>query len=174
MLTEQLKFDKQGVPDVTFGLGTYNLKRPPWCSEERVHLVQNDRVRLFDKDAIEKTLATFGLAGPNTKNKTHFVSNAYPVFSFGLWEAKKATGDTHDKAFLQTATKVKTLLRFQRLVFNKAKLGEEPQCEDICPLVWYFSSVGSDWQLWGCYEETLPGSEDYQYVCVVGLSHTQC
>ena len=112
-------------------------------------------------------LAPFRFAGPNTKNKTHFVSTAYPVFSFALWEAKKATGEPHDKALLQTAAKVRTLLQKQRLAFNEANLGEEPQCEDVCPLVWYFSSVGSDWQLWGCFEETLPGREDYRYVCLV-------
>ena len=173
-MKEQLRYDKEGVPDVTFGLGTYNLNLPPWRSEEMVDLVQNDRVRLFDKDTIRENLATFELAGPNTKKKTHYVSSAYPLFSFALWEAKKATGETHDTAFLQTAANVKTLLRFQRRAFDEAKLGEEPQCEDVCPLVWYFSSVGSDWQLWGCFEETIPGRKDYQYVCVVGSLRTQC
>lgn len=96
------------------------------------------------------------------------------MFSFGLWEAKKATGETHVKAFLQTAAKVQTLLKWQRLAFKEAKLLEEPQCKDVCPLVWFFISVGSDWQLWGCFEETVPGLEDYRYVCLVVFSHTQC
>ena len=102
------------------------------------------------------------------------------MFSFALWEAKKATGQTHETAFLQTIAKVKTLLRFQRLAFNEARLSEEPQCKDVSPLVWFFSSVGSDWQLWGCFEEILPGREDtlpgheaYQYVCLVDFLHTR-
>lgn len=156
-----------------FGLGTYNLKNEPWRNPERKDLVKNDRVQLFDKDAITQNLDHFELTGPNKKKNTGFLTSAHPMFSFGLWEAKKAMGETHNKAFLQTAEKVRSLLQFQRLAFKKARLSEEPQCKDVCPLVWFFSSVGADWRLWGCFEETIPGSEGYQYVCLESSSHAQ-
>ena len=151
-----------------FGLGTYSLNNEPWRNPERKDLVKNDRVHLFNKDAIIENLDHFKLAGPNKKNKNH-----YPVFSFGLWEAKKGTGDTHDGAFKQIALQVRTLLQFQRLAFQQARLFEETQCKDVCPLVWFFSSVGAEWQLRACFEESIPGSEGYQYVCLVSSSHVR-
>lgn len=165
----------QSIPDATIGLSTYDLRLEPWRHPEWNDLIQNDRVRLFDTEHVVRNRALFGLERPNRSKKTpHLNWTPYPVFNFALWEAKKTTGDTHGKALLQTAASIKTLLQRQRHVFDEAKLSDEPQCKDVCPLVWFFSSVGSDWQLWGCYEEKSNDRGEYRYVCFLGSSRTQC
>ena len=80
------------------------------------------------------------------------------MFGFGLWEAKKSTSENHSQILHQTARKWATLLDWQRRIFDKAK------CEDACPLVWLFSSVGSSWEICASYEVENIHSQDYRYV----------
>lgn len=80
------------------------------------------------------------------------------MFGFGLWEAKSSTSQNHSQTFLQTARKLATLVRWQRRIFDKA------ECKDACPLVWFFSSVGSSWEISACYETKDNHSQEYFYV----------
>jgi len=121
-------------------------------------LIDDDRVKLFDKEALTDCLKHFELKGPYWKDSSKYVTAAYPMFGFGLWEAKKSSAENHSKTFLQSARKAATLLRWQRKIFDKAR------CEDACPLAWIFSSVGSDWEIYGCYEKKNPRSQGYLYV----------
>ena len=146
------------IPDATIGLYTYNLTREPWVKRE--DLIDNDRVKLFDKQALTDCLNHFELNGPYRKHSSNYVTAAHPMFGFGLWEAKKGKAENHSKTFLQTARKLATLLRWQRNIFDKAEL------EDACPLVWFFSSVGQSWEIYACYEEKNPHSQEYLYVSV--------
>ncbi len=148
--------NRNQIPDVTIGLLTYDLRRDPW--RQMGDLVENDRVKLFDKQPLAKLLKLFELEEPYTRASSRFITASYPMFSFGLWEAKKSTGDNNVKAYLQTARKLATLLRWQRRIFDAAR------CEDFCPLVWFFSSVGSSWEVSGCFERKNPSDEGYTYV----------
>ena len=144
------------IPDATLGLCTYDRVNEPWILRE--DLMDNDRVKLFEKEALIDILEHFELQGPYSSNSTKFGTAPFPMFGFGLWEAKKVLGDNHAQAFVQTARKLATLLRWQRAVFQKAK------CEDCRPLVWFFSSVGSSWEICGCYDTKDSRSEGYRYV----------
>lgn len=149
------------TPDATLGLCTYILSQAPWAQRE--DLINNDRVKLFDNVVLTETLDHFELQGPYR----NVSSNPYaPMFGFGLWEVKKSDAGNHTKTFRQTARKVATLLRWQRKIFDTAR------CEDCRPFVWFFSSVGPDWQIWGCYETKKPRNEGYQYVGVVSTIHS--
>lgn len=147
------------VPDATLGLQTYNLNREPWT--EREDLTKNDRIKLFDINILAEILRHFKLEGPYKRKSPKAVSTSCPMFGFGLWEAKKSTGESHIDIFHQTARKLATLLRWQRKIFNTA------ECEDTCPLVWFFSSAGSSWEISGCYEIKNPHEEGYSYVSFV-------
>ncbi|MCJ1390382.1 hypothetical protein MMC18_003241 [Xylographa bjoerkii] len=125
------------TPDATLGLCTYDLLLEPW--KGRGDLIKEDSVRLFDKKFLREVLEHFQLKTPYRRNESSdVVTMSYPMFSFGLWEAKRSLGDSSGKAFSQTARKLATLLRWQRRIFNEAK------CEDLLPVVWSFTSVGSD------------------------------
>ena len=145
------------TPDATLGLCTYDLSIEPWIS--RGDLMDNDMVRLFDKKSLRELLDHFDLKTPyKNKDNNSVVTMSYPMFSFGLWEAKKTSGDNHDIASVQTARKLATLLRWQRIIFSEAK------CKYSFPLVWSFTSVGSKWEIHGCYECKKAHGKEYKYV----------
>ncbi|MCJ1384536.1 hypothetical protein MMC17_007653 [Xylographa soralifera] len=147
------------TPDATLGLCTYDLSIEPWIS--RNDLMDNDMVRLFDKKSLRGLLEHFDLKTPyKNKDINSVVTMSYPMFSFGLWEAKKTFGDNNDIAFTQTVRKLATLLRWQRMIFNKAK------CKYSVPLVWSFTSVGSKWEIYGCYECKKTHGKEYKYPMV--------
>ena len=127
--------------------------------------MDNDRIKLFDKRALSEILEHFELQGPYWNDHFKFVTASYPMFGFGLWEAKKVVAGNDAKVFLQTARKLATLLRWQRAIFDKAK------CEDCCPLVWFFSSVGSTWHIYGCYEIKDRRSAESSYVSLSSSFH---
>ena len=129
--------------------------------------MDNDRVKLFDKLSLTETLECFELQGPYRKRTSKFVRTSCPMFGFGLWEAKKTTGGSHTDAFLQTARKLASLLRWQRKIFDTAR------CEDWCPLVWFFSSIGSSWEVSACYETKNSQREKYRYVSLLFDRHVR-
>ena len=135
------------------------MRREPWVQRE--DLTHNDRVKLFDRKALKDCLEEHGLEGPYRRRKdVKRFTTAYPMFGFGLWEAKSSSGGTHRQTLVQTARKLKALLRWQRKIFDKA------DCKDFCPLAWFFSSVGSSWEIAACYENKHPGQEECCYVSI--------
>ena len=77
------------------------------------------------------------------------LDDGVPLFAFALWEAKKSDGvDTHYKAFTQLDNKVRRLLQWQDAVINEA----ESDSNEFSPVVWAFTSVGSSWTVYGCYQ----------------------
>ena len=137
---------KQGVeiPDLTIGLHTYTLNSLTW--QERQDLLENDRVRLFDRTLLRNVLRNSKIEVPYRCHAKRATDN-FPAFTFGLWEAKKAAAaDSHQTALVQSGPKVKTLLRWQRNLYDRAGV-------IASPLVWWFGSVGSNWKIYGCYAE---------------------
>lgn len=178
-MEEELHYQDTGLhkskafPDTTFGLASYNLGVEPWNDKKWSKLKENDMVRLFDREKLGGLMEYFDLKGPNPgkpkgprngKKKEFYLHPWRPVFSFGLWEAKKQTGQTHADAFDQTVPTICALLQWQRNLFNEAELRDEAESEDVCPLVWFFSSVGSSWVLWGCFETIDADSGRIYYV----------
>lgn len=56
------------IPDATIGLYTYDLNKKPWV--DRKDLIDNDRVKLFDKKALSDCLKSFELEGPYWQNSS--------------------------------------------------------------------------------------------------------
>jgi hypothetical protein len=159
---ERASKNKRGVgferADVTIGLCTYNLSQESW--RERKDLLQNDRVNLFDRIFLGKLEDRFGIRDPfkRSRNRTSY---DLPAFAFGLWEAKKAAAnDNHHTASFQSARKLKTLLRSQRSLYEKASVS-------AYPLVWHFTSVGSTWTVYGCYFRPVSHQEKSNCVSYV-------
>ena len=119
-------------------------------------------MKLFDKKSLKNILEYFRLQGPywNESYKVDFA--AEPLFGFGLWEVK--TLDARGLPRNQTVRKMVALLRWQRQLFETA------ECEEFCPLVWLFSSIGSRWEVHGCYEsKNITRSGEHQYVSLCFL-----
>lgn len=147
------------IPDMTIGLLTYDINKKPW--HQREDLLGNDRIKLFDRGVLDAILKHFELEAPyrEIKNKPRFIAGSHPMFAFALWEAKKPTSsDNHITTLQQTARKLATLIRWQVKIYGKAKFGE---CN---PLVWFFSSVGSTFEVFGCYGVEQPTGEGHTYV----------
>ena len=116
-------------PDSTFGLCTYNLDERPWNEK---NWLQDDMIKLFEKRTLKKTLDGFGsrLKEPYKISGTPVGLYSYPMFAFGLWEAKKDKGSSHEDTLIQSSRKLKTLLIWQRKIFDESKVKE------ISPTVW--------------------------------------
>ena len=76
------------------------------------------------------------------------LDDGVPLFAFALWEAKKSDGDSHWSAFTQLDKKVRSLLQWQDAVINEAV----SDSNEFTPVVWAFTSVGSSWTVYGCYQ----------------------
>ena len=80
------KKDSQS-PDTTFGLCTDNLDEKPWNEE---NWLQNNMIKLFGKQPLKETLKSFQqLEEPNNISGNPVGLDSYPMFAFGLWEAKR-------------------------------------------------------------------------------------
>ena len=146
-------------PDSTFGLCTYNLDEKPWNEND---WLQVDMVKLFEKRTLKKTLDSFPELGEPYKISANPVGlYSYPMFAFGLWEAKKDKDSSHENALIQSARKLKSLLSRQRRIFNESGV------RVTSPTVWFFSSIGADWRVYGCSETKSIGGDGFKYV-----SHT--
>ena len=144
------------IPDATFGLCTYDLSERRWTKD----WLGNDTVKLFGKKSLKETMDHFThLQEPYKISGKPVGIYTYPMFAFGLWEAKRATGSSHEDTVKQTATKLKSLLIWQRKIFD------ESEVQVTSPTVWFFSSIGADRRVYGC-SETVHGNE-FRYV-----SHT--
>ena len=129
-----------GIPDATVGFCAFDLWNEPWTSKPE--LVENDRVKLFDKRLIDDILNDCQLLGPYASKP----SEGTPIFAFALWEAKSRAGSDH-QALAQSYQKLIALLEWQRTVCARAKF-DKP---GYSPVVWFFSSVGSTWTVHGCF-----------------------
>ena len=148
-------------PDTTFGLCTYNLDERCWTAE----WLKNDMVKLFEKASLKKTLDHFDKLQEPYKISCEPVGiYSYPMFAFGLWEAKKARSQTHDHTVIQAARKLKSLLSWQRRIFDTSEVNE------LSPTVWFFSSIGADWRVYGCSE--TKSTDGFRYVSHILLDHS--
>ena len=117
-------------------------------------------VRLFGKKTLKETMNHFAqLKGPYKISGEPVESYSYPMFAFGIWEAKRTIGSNHEDTIQQTATKLKSLLIWQRKIFDKSGV------QVTSPTVWFFSSLGADWRVYGCSE--IVRGDEFHYV-----SHT--
>ena len=149
------------TPDATFGLCTYSLDQRRWTQEWR----ENDMVKLFEKKALKETMDAFGeLQEPYKISGTPNGIYSYPMFAFGLWEAKKEIGSSHEDTIKQSSRKLKDLLSWQRKIFDKSGVGV------TSPTVWFFSSIGADWRVYGC-SETKAG-DGFKYVSHIMLDRS--
>lgn len=143
-------------PDSTFGLCTYNLEERPWNEKD---WLQVDMVKLFEKRTLKKTLDGFPkLREPYKISGTPVGVYSYPMFAFGLWEVKKDKRSSHEDTLIQSSRELKLLLNWQRRIFDESNV------EVISPTVWYFSSVGSDWRVYGCSETKAVHGDGFRYV----------
>lgn len=133
------------IPDLTIGLHSYNLTE--WSEIDA--LLHNDRVRLFDQKLLRQLenenllIPPFVVPGSSRTR----VSDMSLTFPFGFWEAKREGGGyDHQSAQKQNARKVKMILDWQDEVRKKAEV-------PWLPLVWYFVSVGSKWEIHACHLE---------------------
>ena len=116
-------------------------------------------VKLFEKKTLENTMNHFSqLKEPYKISGTQVGIYSYPMFAFGLWEAKQAKGYSHEDTLIQSSKKLKSLLKWQRNVFDKSGVRE------TSPTVWYFSSLGSDWRVYGCSEKKTVRGDGFDYV----------
>jgi hypothetical protein len=141
------EFENEGkkIPDLTIGLHSYNLTE--WTEIDT--LLHNDRVRLFDQKLLrelenkELLVPPFMLPGSSGTR----VSDMSLTFPFGFWEAKREGGGyDHQSAQKQNAKKVKMILNWQDQIRKRANV-------PWVPLVWYFVSVGSKWEIHACHFE---------------------
>lgn len=141
----QFENEQKKIPDLTIGLLSYDPKE--WADLPNARLLQDDRVRLFDQSLLRKLEAAGYLKHPFIRpgSSGKCVSEVSLAFPFGFWEAKREDGGfDHQSAQKQNALKVKMILGWQ---------GKTAERADVpwAPLVWYFSSVGSRWEVHGCY-----------------------
>ena len=142
------------VPDLNIGFQTYNVNNLPWkdrsgkeCYDRRAKY----RIEPFDRKFLGGLLPRFGLQHPYQLPK-HRVMDDYPIFSFGIWEAKQSGGkDTHQSALTQSGRKLATLLRWQFDLFETAR--EKTDCKLADPLVWLFTNIRSSWEIHACHIE---------------------
>ena len=84
-------------------------------------------------------------------------ADGVPLFAFALWEAKKSDGHSHWSAFSQSEKKVRSLLKWQDDIINEA----ESDSNEFSPVVWVFTSVGSSWTVYACYESLNLVNEEH-------------
>ncbi len=151
------------TPDTTFGLCTYNLDERHWTEE----WLRNDMVKLFGKKSLKETMDRFSLLKePYKISGTPVGLYSYPMFAFGLWEAKRDKGYSHEDVVIQSSRKLKLLLSWQRKIFDESEVRE------ISPTVWFFSSLGSDWRVYGCSETKAVDGDGFHYVSHILLNHS--
>ena len=151
------------TPDATFGLSTYSLDERRWTQE----WLENDMVKLFEKKALKETMDAFGeLQEPYKISGTPNGIYSYPMFAFGLWEAKKEIGSSHEDTIKQSSRKLKDLLSWQRKIFDKSGVLV------TSPTVWFFSSIGADWRVYGCSETKAVGGDGFKYVSHIMLDRS--
>ena len=161
VLRSQLKFEFQeeneqryGYPDATIGLCAYNLRNRPW-QKQRLDLRTDPRIEPFSHKFLGTIFQRFeDLQGPYPSEVLH---DGVPLFAFALWEAKKSDGDSHWSAFAQLDQKVRRLLQWQDGIINEAEINDK----DFFPIVWAFTSVGSSWTIYGCYQSTYKDDETH-------------
>ena len=134
-----------GIPDATIGLCAYNFRNEPW-QKQRPDLRSNPRIQPFSREFLRTIFSNNeDLKGPY---KSQVLNEGVPLFAFAVWEAKKSDGDSHWKAFIQIDCKVRCLLQWQDAVINEAVSNSN----EFFPVVWAFTSVGSTWTIYGCYQ----------------------
>jgi hypothetical protein len=147
------------IPDLTIGLHTYDLNR--WEDLENVKLLQDDRVQMFDQNLLRRLDDEGYLTTPFSQPGSHGrrVSDMTLTFPFAFWEAKREGGGyDHQAAGKQNALKIKMILKWQDEI---AKAAEVPWQ----PFVWYFVSVGSKWEIYGCHFQNKRSASDGR-ICV--------
>jgi len=151
------KSGKTKIPDLTIGLNSYDLTK--W---KDIALSENDRVRLFDQKLLrvlrdeEYLIPPFIQPGSGKKQRSADVSLTFP---FSIWEAKRPGGDSnHQSALTQNALVAKMILEWQD------QIGVEADVPCV-PLVFYFVSVGSIWQIHGCHFQQNSATTDGR-ICV--------
>ena len=147
------------TPDLTIGLCTYALHDSPWSG--RAELLELDQVKLFDRAQLADLREMFELPVPYRLAKNR-IRDSTPQFASGLWEAKSAVAENNSlTTSMQSARKVKALLRCQSQVYEKSFVPG-------VPLAWYFNNVGPHWTIYGCHIEKnqrMPRPERYVSCC---------
>ena len=151
------------IPDTTFGLCTYNLDERHWTEE----WLRNDMVKLFEKRTLKETMDNFSqLQLPYKISGNPVGIYSYPMFAFGFWEAKKELDSSHENTIKQSARKLKSLLSWQRRIFDVSDV------RVTSPTVWFFSSIGADWRVYGCSERKAVHSQRVHYVSHILLNQS--
>lgn len=145
-LYQQEEEHKSGTPDATIGLCAYNFRNEPW-QKQRPDLRTNPWIQPFSRGSLKTIFSNYeDLKGPYPLK---VLDDGVPLFAFALWEAKKSDGvDSHWTAFTQLDKKVRRLLQWQDAVINEAISNSK----EFFPVVWAFTSVGSTWTVYGCYQ----------------------
>ncbi len=145
---------RSGIPDATIGLCAYNLRNEPWQKQRR-DLRTDPRIEPFSQGFLKEIFENHkDLKGPYP---TQVLNDGVPLFAFALWEAKKSDGDSHWSAFTQLDKKVSRLLQWQDAIINEA----ENDSNEFFPVVWAFTSVGSLWTVYGCYQSLFKEDEKH-------------
>lgn len=155
------EFENEGkkIPDLTIGLHSYDLNR--WAETPDLMLLHDDRVRMFDQKLLRKLEDKGYITPPFCRPGSHgrSVGDMSLAFPFAFWEAKREGGGSdHQSAKTQNAIKVKLMLDWQDKISKSADV-------PWCPLVWYFVSIGSKWELHGCHFQPNTIATD-GHICV--------
>ncbi|KAE9375765.1 hypothetical protein N431DRAFT_543234 [Stipitochalara longipes BDJ] len=158
------EFENEGkkIPDMTIGLHSYDLNQ--WINNPDLMLLRDDRVRMFDQKLLRKLEDEGYITPPFCRPGSHrrSVSDMPLTFPFAFWEAKREGGGSdHQSAETQNAIKVKMILDWQDKISKSANV-------PWCPLVWYFVSVGSKWEIHGCHFQENNNTSDGR-ICVLIL-----
>ena len=139
--------EQKKIPDLTIGLLSYDPN--DWSDSVDIRLLQDDRVRLFDQRLLRKLEGEGQLEVPFIRpgSSSKRVTDMCLTFPFGFWEAKREGGGyDHQSAQKQNSLKIKMILGWQEEIGKRAEV-------PWVPLVWYFVSVGSKFEVHGCHFE---------------------
>ena len=91
-------------------------------------------VKLLGKRTLKETMEHFSeLQLPHKISGTPVGIYSYPMFAFGLWEAKPGTGYSHEDVDIESSRKLRTLMSGQRKIFDKSRVKSE--CRGASPTV---------------------------------------
>lgn len=155
----QFENELKKIPDLTIGLHSYDLNQ--WADTPDLMLLRDDRVRLFDQKLLRKLEDKGYITPPFNRPGSHgrSVGDMSLTFPFAFWEAKREGGGyDHQSAETQNAIKVKMILDWQDKIGKRADV-------PWFPLVWYFVSIGSKWELHGCHFQQNTNASDGR-ICV--------
>jgi hypothetical protein len=156
--------EQKKIPDLTIGLLSYDPNE--WSDLSNIRLLHDDRVRLFDQKLLRKLEEEGYLEPPFIRpgSSGKLVGDMCLAFPFGFWEAKREGGGfDHQSAQKQNAVKVKMILSWQDQIGKRADV-------PWLPLVWYFVSIGSKWEVHGChFQQNFAATEGR--ICVSSPSH---